>query len=38
MGTNLTIREGVEVVPRHMISSQAYGLNKLDSRFHVTGE
>ena len=37
LGTNLTIREGVEVVPRHMISSEAYGLNKLTHAFMLQG-
>ena len=37
MGSNLMIREGVEVVPRHMISSEAYGLNKLTHAFMLQG-
>ena len=37
MGTNLTIREGVEVVPKHMINSQSYGLNKLTHAFMLQG-
>ena len=37
LGTNLTIREGVEVVPKHMINSQAYGLNKLTHAFMLQG-
>ena len=37
MGSNLMIREGVEVVPRHMINSEAYGLNKLTHAFMLQG-
>ena len=37
MGSNLMIWEGVEVVPRHMISSEAYGLNKLTHAFMLQG-
>ena len=37
MGSTLMIREGVEVVPRHMISSEAYGLNKLTHAFMLQG-
>ena len=37
LGTNLTIREGVEVVPKHMINFQAYGLNKLTHAFMLQG-
>ena len=37
IGSNLMIREGVEVVPRHMINSEAYGLNKLTHAFMLQG-
>ena len=37
MGTNLTIRDGVEVVPKHMINFEAYGLNKLTHAFMLQG-
>ena len=37
MGTNLTIRKGVEVVPKHMINSEAYGLSKLTHAFMLQG-
>lgn len=36
-GSNVTIRDGVEVVPRHMISSGAYGLNRLTHAFMMQG-
>ncbi|WP_455508793.1 hypothetical protein [Butyricimonas paravirosa] len=37
MGSSITIREGGEVVPRHMINSEAYGLNKLTHAFMLQG-
>ena len=37
MGTNLIIRDGVEIVPKHMINFEAYGLNKLTHAFMLQG-
>ena len=36
-GNHLTIRKGVEVVPRHLICSEAYGLSKVTHAFMMQG-
>lgn len=37
MGSMITLRDGVEVAPKHMINSAAYGLNKLTHAFMLSG-